>query len=270
MLTTWFGVLWPGNPFVLAISILTRKVQNNHTGLNSGLVAMRFATVELAELFIKLFDGLQIYYMQYDQPNTDKWQSQEWKLDRRPEPVKWYFTDLEISFTIPEKQRKMSKRNFPHRQLLRRLESGKPEHMLWQSHYATYDYPLWSLNNVVWKFNPYTGKAFDDMYKDDPDAERLIHHPDASYWEAMGMHHLRTDGSIKVYDNGLWLNSSERAYADNDQRYITEAMHRARQPTFHMHTDQNYRAVRGSASQTPGQASSKTPRSASASTKRGK
>ena len=158
----------------------------------------------------------------------------------------------------------MSRRNFPHRSLLHRMQAGKPEHMMWQSHYAAYDYPLWSLKRVYWQFNPFTGTDYLNMLNDNPNIERLIHLPDATYWEAMGMYHPREDGSIKVRHDGLWLNRAERECAEDDDEFITEAMRQARQPIFNR-TTPNYRTARRSASQTAGRASS---RGASASARR--
>ena len=150
----------------------------------------------------------------------------------------------------------MSKKRFPHQYLLHRLQHSKHEHCLWQSNFAAYDYPLWSLRNVWWQFNPFSGKQYLAQLNDNPDAERLIHLPDCSYWEAVGLHHPREDGTVKVKDEGVWINPAERAWAEDDNQFVTSAMYQSRQPSFNRAIP-NYRTARRSASQTAGRASSR-------------
>ena len=58
---------------------------------------------------------------------------------------------------------------------------------------------------------------------------------------------VKSDGSVKVRHEGLWVNETERAYAEDDDQFITPAMYQARQPTF-TRSIPNCRAARRSAS----------------------
>ena len=66
LLTTWCGVLWPGNPVTIASSLMKQDADNGKTGISNGLVSLRFITVEAAKLFKKLFHGVEIYYQNYE------------------------------------------------------------------------------------------------------------------------------------------------------------------------------------------------------------
>ena len=109
---------------------------------------------------------------------------------------------------------------------------------------------------MLWQFNPFTGTAYAESLKDNPHAERLIHLPDCSYWEAMGLYHPRVDGSVKLSHEGVWINGYERSLADDDTELFTPKMAESRLPIFSW-TVPNYQAVKRSTSHTPGEASSK-------------
>ena len=71
MLLSWFGVLWIGNPFILGVKILYEETDNNGC-VSTGTAALRFATVELAEQFVQMFNGLEVFYEQYEPPRVQK------------------------------------------------------------------------------------------------------------------------------------------------------------------------------------------------------
>ena len=52
---TWFGMCWPGNPRTIGIKVLYAES-----------CATNAATVKLAELFVTMANGLEVFYEQYD------------------------------------------------------------------------------------------------------------------------------------------------------------------------------------------------------------
>ena len=68
MLLSWFGMVWIGNPFILGVKILYEDTAN-HGGISTGTAALRFVTVELADMFVKMVNGLEIFYEQYQLPD---------------------------------------------------------------------------------------------------------------------------------------------------------------------------------------------------------
>ena len=66
LVLTWFGMVLVGNPFVIVVKVLYQESSSNHSEVQTGTMAVRFATVEMAELFITMFSGLGVSYEQYD------------------------------------------------------------------------------------------------------------------------------------------------------------------------------------------------------------
>jgi len=64
MVLTWFGMVWAGNPCVFGVKILYQESTSNHGEIQTGTMAVRFASVELAEHYVKTFNGLEIFYQQ--------------------------------------------------------------------------------------------------------------------------------------------------------------------------------------------------------------
>ena len=57
---TCFGMCWPGNPFVIGVKALCEGSESNRGEVSKGAMAVRFATQELAEHFLKIASGLEI------------------------------------------------------------------------------------------------------------------------------------------------------------------------------------------------------------------
>ena len=55
MVLTWFGMVWVGNPFVIGVELLYQESWSDHGEIQTGTMAVRFASVGLAEHFLKLF-----------------------------------------------------------------------------------------------------------------------------------------------------------------------------------------------------------------------
>ena len=66
MICTWFGMCWPGNPLFISVKVLHETSRSNRGKIANGTMSVRFATQELAEHFLKIADGLEVLYLQYD------------------------------------------------------------------------------------------------------------------------------------------------------------------------------------------------------------
>ena len=61
MICTWFGVSWPGSCAAMAVSVLAEDSGTNRGEMSKGAAAVRFAAVELANMFLKMGDGLRAH-----------------------------------------------------------------------------------------------------------------------------------------------------------------------------------------------------------------
>ena len=80
---------------------------------------------------------------------------------------------------------------------------------------------MWLKTSPRWMINRFTGKYFADMVKSlGRDARPLIHHPDCSYWDAVGRFDGIRDGTVKYRpDNiGAWDDQETRVNADRSSK----------------------------------------------------
>ena len=82
-------MFWPGNCVTLTSSIIKVDCKNGKTGVNQGMAALRFVTVEAAELFKKLFNGLEIWYQQYSNEPFVGNSVQDLKLNKYKPELIW-------------------------------------------------------------------------------------------------------------------------------------------------------------------------------------
>ena len=54
----------PGNPFVIGVKVLCEESGSNRGEVANGTMAVRFATQELAEHFLNIVNGLEVYSAQ--------------------------------------------------------------------------------------------------------------------------------------------------------------------------------------------------------------
>ena len=251
MINSFFGMLWPGNPFIISLSLLKQDTHNDPGPVSNGIAAVRFITVEMAQLFLNLFNGVKLYYRNYDTDDFKYYTTHQLKRNKTVPPVVWYYTWLTVSFTEVDKKRGFRQFELPHRELLARCEGRKPQHCLWQKDFACYDYPQWVTNDreINWLVDPCTGDAYSKELKTDRFALPLICAPDNSYWAAMGCYHPKVDLTVKQDSLGCWINQVERESAWNDETFFTEIQRQQRAPrlTAALPTHQDVRRQAGRA-----------------------
>ena len=245
-------VLWPGNPVTIASSIIKQDGDNGKSGISNGIVALRFITVEAANLFKKLFHGVEIYYQNYAVDGFNEATGQDWELNRVEPRLTWYLTTLDITMADTNKTRGFRKYDLPHRDLRDRGHGNKGQHALWQTHFAAVDYECWPHERVRYLVNPYSGWAYWGANQASRDVDPYIHLPDSSYWDAMGLYHLQFDGTVRSRYLGDWINRVERQKAYEDDEYWTQTQDNERTPVLD-HEVSTYQQAR----QRPGRAASR-------------
>ena len=265
MINSWFGVLYPGNPFIISLSLLKQDPHNNQGVLSNGLAAVRFITRELAEYFKKLFNGVRIYYTNYDveRYKNDNWQ--QLSNNKVAHNVIWYHTNLDVSWTAANKKRGFRRNEFPHHELLHRGTAsergwGKHQHCLWQKDFAAYDYVQWPIGytEIKWLVDPYTGEEFNHEQRLDRHFLPFVCGPDASYWAAMGCLNPKVDLTVRQDHLGCWINQREREKAWEDDTFFTEVQ--GQQRNVHLNTSlPTHRAARNQAGRAVSRAPSRRP-----------
>ena len=139
MINSFFGMLWPGNPFIISLSLLKQDTGNDPGPVSNGIAAVRFITKEMAQMFLNLFNGAKLYYTNFDTSDFTYYTTHQLKRNKTVPPVTWYYTWLSVSFTESDKRRGFRYFELPHRDLLARCEGRKPQHCLWQKDIACYD-----------------------------------------------------------------------------------------------------------------------------------
>ena len=238
------------------MSIIKADAENNMGLINRGMAAVRFLTIEIANLFERFFHGLEVYYVNWKQTDARGERIDHRREDRernrvRPE-MEWYYTKLEVAKTDPRKKRGFRMQEFPHRNLLQRGPMpGKHQHCLYQAHFAPYDYVQWPTvpitcgpSCVGWQANPYSGIDFLENRRYDRGFRPFLPAPDATYWRAMGFMHPRLDLSAKPINLGCWINNLERQIAYEDDNYWTAPQDAARLPYLNQYLAGGYAARR--------------------------
>ena len=237
LLTTWFGVLWPGNCITVASSIVktdlsTLNRKNERSSINQGVCALRFVSEDAAALFMKLFNGLTVYYQNYDTDSFEHMVGREWVTDKLVEPKAWYKTELEITWAKREKFRPFYRNEVPHPYLLERGYGELGQHALWQAHFPAKDHESWPVHDVKIYVDPYSPISYHNLRMRDPHAEPLICYPDASYWDAIGVRNPWRDGTVRSRDIGCWVNPVEKQIAYEDTEFWSPRHGRKRNATL--------------------------------------
>ena len=97
MVPAWFGTRWPGNPFAIGVKVLREESGSNRAEVSKGAVAVRFATRELAEHFLRIANGLEMRYAQceaLEQSTRD-----ELRANRPAPPVIWCRTIMKLTMS---------------------------------------------------------------------------------------------------------------------------------------------------------------------------
>ena len=232
MINSFFGMTWPGNAYIISLSLLKQETGNEPGNVSNGLAAVRFITYELAEQFIKLFHGVRIYYKQFSTRRFKDYSTHQLRSNKTQPPVIWHFTTLSVTFTEPRKRRGFRNSELPHHELLHRSQGNKHQQCLWQKDFAAYDYPNWPIEpvDIEWLVDSCSGAEFSHERRLNRDTLPLICAPDSSYWSAMGCLHPKVDLTIKQDSLGCWINQREREHAWEDDVFFTEVQRQQRAP----------------------------------------
>ena len=167
--------------------------------------------MELAEHYIKLFHGVEIFYEQYQVLESST--RDELKADHQLPKVIWYQTLIDAS--IGKNTRNLRWRGkFPmDNPPIRHRVSKRSESMMWQFAMPCYDFELWYPESH-WMVNPNSGCKLAEMRANDAAFPCYIKHPDVSFWEAVGHLEGASNGRrIRPVSNtrtgGLWESPAE-------------------------------------------------------------
>jgi len=220
MLLSWFGMVWIGNPFILGVKILYEET-DNHGGVSTGTAALRFATVELADQYIKMFHQLELFYEQYEILESPS--REELNANLESPRVVWYQTLIDVTIgtdtrNLPWKLR-FPLDNPPVRYRMR----NKQESLMWQCPMPRYDFDLWH-SDSRWLVNPNSGRKLEEMRVNNKGFPCYVKHPDVSFWEAVGHREGSSNGRSlwpvsQTRVGWLWESPQEYEALWNDDSY---------------------------------------------------
>ena len=231
LLLTWAGMLPMGNPTIISCNHLMEEMEEAPQGdIPLGITVLRFVTVDLAELYIKIMNGLQVHYANFYIHDFNKLTAEE-RESVLPRPaVRWHQSALRVSFNDQGSMKQMFRDNYPPLTVTKRSKHAK-EKLGWFAWLPSDDYPNW-VNKPKWTVNPYTGKAFTDHRVNNPDARPFLKVPHRSFWRAIGCFDNIMSGNIKSRDDGSWINDDERINAYRDENYFTATQGLNRVPSY--------------------------------------
>ena len=226
LLLTWAGLLWHGNPTIISVKHLVEDTLGPHGYISTGVTVIRFANIDLAKLYCRYMNGLQVHYRNTYIEDLELKSTAELKGKMDRPPNQWHQTVLEVALNDMGSMRQLYRDNWPADSVTERKDSHR-EKLCWFGWLPCNDYPNW-LTDPVWTVDPFTGDEVTDYLRNNPGAGPLLKAPHASYWRAIGTYHNIVDGSIKSRDEGCWLDDDERinAYMDDDYFNQMQALNR--------------------------------------------
>ena len=224
MLLSWFGMVWLGNPLILGVKVLYDETDNNGC-VASGTAALRFASQELANEYVNIINGLEVYYEQYE---SIECRNRDEMHTNHPKPrVSWFQTIIEVQSARETRQLPWSTRFPLSDPPIRHRSKNKQEAIAWQCHIPSYDFDLW-FPDSRWLVNPDSGHKLWELRKHNNAFPSYLRWPDISFWDAVGHYEGRSNARglwprSQTRAGGVWSNRAEYDAAWNDSCYFDPA-----------------------------------------------
>ena len=231
LLLTWAGMLPHGNPTIVSVKHLTENTYGPHGWIHNGVTVIRFASHDLALLYCRYLNGLQVHYRNFFIEELElKTQAELTGKINMPRAV-WHQTILVVELNNEGTMKSLFRDNWPADSVTDR-DIGHREKLCWFGWLPCDDFPTW-LTDPIWTVNPFTGDACERYLSNNPGSRPLLKAPHASYWRAIGTYNNIANCSIKGCDEGCWLNDNERvrAYQDDDYYDTDQALNRVQTHT---------------------------------------
>ena len=231
LLLTWAGMLPHGNPTIISVKHLTENTYGPHGWIHNGVTVIRFASHDLALLYCRYLNGLQVHYRNFYIEELElKTQAELTGRINMPRAV-WHQTVLVVELNSEGTMKSLFRDNWPADSVTDR-DIDHREKLCWFGWLPCDDFPTW-LTDPIWTVNPFTGVECEKYLSNNPGSRPLLKAPHASYWRAIGTYNNITDCSIKGCDEGCWLNDDERvkAYQDDDYYDTEQALNRVQTHT---------------------------------------
>ena len=226
LLLTWAGMLPHGNPTIVSVKHLTENTFGPHGFIHTGVTVIRFANYDLAKLYCRYLNGVQVHYRNFFMEDIELMTDEELTGRLSMPKAVWHQSVLVVELNNEGTMKRLHRDNWPADSVTDRHMDNR-EKLCWFAWLPCDDFPTW-LSDQQWTVNPYTGDACVEYMRNNPGSRPLLKAPHASYWRAIGTYHNIVDYSIKGCDEGCWLNDDERitAYQDDDYYDTEQALNR--------------------------------------------